>query len=80
MSATVKNGLNKFTGETLVGMSVGEVRESSALSGILSLTGSEEVSVQFAGESSFTPVDDDHIIEDGDTVSFTRDSGSKGVS
>lgn len=60
------------------GQTVGQVRGNSALASLLNLQGNESVEVRTAGSDSWETVDNDFELDDGDSVRFSRQTGTKG--
>jgi hypothetical protein len=74
-TATVKCRIESITDAGIVGLSLSEVREN--FGSILNISPNANPSVKH-GDGSTETVDDDYVVEAGDTVTFALALGEKG--
>jgi hypothetical protein len=74
----VVNGFYNLNSADLVGRTVGEVMDDAAYSRLLSLNGDENTDVKSGDSSDYQPVDNDFVLNEGDTLRFSRSGGTKG--
>ena len=88
MAVTFQNGPDPITCSRMLvngsrvniaGQRVRTVFSDEHLSSFLNLTGNESVQVQSEGRPGFRNETQDYIMRDGDTVSFSKAAGEKGV-
>lgn len=76
--ASVSNGVNSVRGSTVVGRSVGDIRDDAVLADLLDLHGGERATAKFDGSNGFESVDDDFVVSDETELRFSRSAGEKG--
>jgi len=76
--ASVSNGVNSVRGNTVVGRTIGEIRDDAVLSDLLDLHGGERATARFSGSDGFENVDDDFEVTEESEVRFSRSAGEKG--
>lgn len=74
---TIKCGANSMSSSNLIGQTIGDLRSDEGLCDRMGINADQGVQVK-SGNVEFVDKNDNYVIQDGDTVRFSRTVGTKG--